>query len=267
MNSPVPLNSPHKGQWCGALMCFFYLRLNKQFSKQSLGWWFETPWWSLWPQCNEIIPSVTLKLLLLFANIPHSSDVIMSAITSQITGISIVYSTVCSGAGQRKHQSSVSLAFMRGIHRWPLNSLHKGPVTRKMFPFDDGIMNLNWVITAAVDALAPADTEETKQRYCVLSPVLRLSVILNNIKLLVQNVKFDHSEKQWFKIAGFNNFNQLIQYYMIALSTVLWPSNYFSLRFSNRCVPWCQVPANDKVNNPLGHCTLQSVSPVNIALT
>ena len=30
---------------------------------------------------------------------------------------------------------------MRGIHRWPVNSPHKGPVTRKMFPFDDVIMN------------------------------------------------------------------------------------------------------------------------------
>ena len=45
-----------------------------------------------------------------------------------------------SGADQRKHQSSASLAFVRGIHRWPVNSPHKGPVTRKMFPFDDIIM-------------------------------------------------------------------------------------------------------------------------------
>ena len=47
-----------------------------------------------------------------------------------------------SGADQRKHQSSASLAFVRGIHRWPVNSPHKGPVTRKMFPFDDVIMVL-----------------------------------------------------------------------------------------------------------------------------
>ena len=40
----------------------------------------------------------------------------------------------------RKHQSSASLAFVRGIHRRPVNSPHKGPVTRKMFPFDDVIM-------------------------------------------------------------------------------------------------------------------------------
>ena len=51
-----------------------------------------------------------------------------------------VYSTVYSGADQRKHQSSASLAIVRGIHRWPVNSLHKGPGTRKMFTFDDVIM-------------------------------------------------------------------------------------------------------------------------------
>ena len=50
------------------------------------------------------------------------------------------YSTVYSGADQRKHQSSVSLAFVRGIHLWPVNSPHKWPVTREMFPFDDVIM-------------------------------------------------------------------------------------------------------------------------------
>ena len=70
----------------------------------------------------------------------HYSDVIMSAMASQTTGVSILYTTVCSGVDQRKHQSSVSLAFVMGIHRSPANSPHKGPVTRKMLPFDDVIM-------------------------------------------------------------------------------------------------------------------------------
>ena len=64
----------------------------------------------------------------------------MGAITSQITSLTIVYSTVYSDADQRKHQSSASLAFVGGIHRGPVNSPHKWPVTRKMFPFDDVIM-------------------------------------------------------------------------------------------------------------------------------
>ena len=59
---------------------------------------------------------------------------------SQITSLTIIYSTSYSGVDQRKHQSSASLAFVRGIHRGPVNSPHKRPVTRKMFPFCDVIM-------------------------------------------------------------------------------------------------------------------------------
>ena len=64
----------------------------------------------------------------------------MGAMVSQITSLTIIYTTVYSGADQRKHQSSTSLAFVRGIHRWPVNSPHKWPVARKMFSFDDVIM-------------------------------------------------------------------------------------------------------------------------------
>ena len=64
----------------------------------------------------------------------------MGVIVSQITSLTIVYSTVYSDADQRKHQSSESLAFVGGIHRGPVNSPHKWPVTRKMFPFHDVIM-------------------------------------------------------------------------------------------------------------------------------
>ena len=52
---------------------------------------------------------------------------------SQITSLTIVYSTVHSGADQRKHQSSASLAFARGIHRWPVNSRTKGQWRGKCF--------------------------------------------------------------------------------------------------------------------------------------
>ena len=78
--------------------------------------------------------------ILLYRVTLHYNDVIMSAMASQTTSLTIVYSTVYSGVDQRKHQSSASLAFVRGIHRWPVNSPHKGPVSRKMFPFDDVIM-------------------------------------------------------------------------------------------------------------------------------
>ena len=72
--------------------------------------------------------------------ISHYNDVIMGTIASQITSRTNVYSTVYSDADQRKHQGSASLAFVRGIHRGSVNSPHKWPLTRKMFPFDDIIM-------------------------------------------------------------------------------------------------------------------------------
>ena len=84
---------------------------------------------SCWPRNNAI-----------FRALSHYDDVTMSLMVSQITSLTIVCSTVNSAADQRKHQSSASLAFVRGIHRGPANSPHKWPVTRKMFPFDDVIM-------------------------------------------------------------------------------------------------------------------------------
>ena len=70
----------------------------------------------------------------------HYDDVIMTMLASQITSLTVVYSIVYSSVNQRKHQSSASLAFVREIHRGPVNFPHKWPVTRKMFPFDDVIM-------------------------------------------------------------------------------------------------------------------------------
>ena len=67
-------------------------------------------------------------------NCQHYTDVIMGAMVSQITSLTIVYSTVYSGADQRKHQSPASLAFVQGINREPVNSPHKWPVTRKNLP-------------------------------------------------------------------------------------------------------------------------------------
>ena len=81
----------------------------------------------------------------------HYCDVIMGAMGSQITSLTIVYSTVHSGADQGKHESSASLAFKRGLHRWQMNSPRKWPVTRKMFPFNDVIMALPSVLHYCVE--------------------------------------------------------------------------------------------------------------------
>ena len=78
----------------------------------------------------------------------HYFDVIMGTMASLITSLMGVYSTVHSGAGRRKHQSSASLAFVRRIHQRPVNSPHKWSVAGKMFPFDDVIMQsacLSWL--------------------------------------------------------------------------------------------------------------------------
>ena len=86
------------------------------------------------------LSSLFLSLSLSYKIVTHYCDVIMGSVPSQFTSLTIVYSTVYSDADQRKHQSSASLAFVLRIHRGPVNSPHKWPVTRKMFPFDDVIM-------------------------------------------------------------------------------------------------------------------------------
>ena len=94
-------------------------------------------WWHRWA-CGIIV--FWIRVSLTPFTFSHYDDVIMSEIASQITSLTIVYSTVHSGADQSKHQSSASLAFVWEIHRWPVNFPHKWPVTRKIFPFDDVIM-------------------------------------------------------------------------------------------------------------------------------
>ena len=83
----------------------------------------------------------SMKNCIIKRQVKQYNDVIMDSMTSQITSLTIVYSAVYSGADQRKHQSSASLAFVRWIHRGLVNSPHKWQVTRKMFPFDEDIMS------------------------------------------------------------------------------------------------------------------------------
>ena len=90
------------------------------------------------PQASLVSPKIHVKPL----QWRHDG-----AMASQITSLTIVYSTVYSVADQRKHHSSASLAFVREIHQWPLNFPHRWPVTQKMFPFDDVIMYRDEYIT------------------------------------------------------------------------------------------------------------------------
>ena len=86
---------------------------------------------------NLLLPELDYATLY---SLYHYDDVIMDTIASQITSLTIVYSALYLGADQSKHQSSASLAFVWRIHRGPVNSPHKWPVTRKMSSFDDVIM-------------------------------------------------------------------------------------------------------------------------------
>ena len=112
----------------------------------------------------------------------HYSDVIMGVMASQITSLTIVYSTVYSDAGQRKHQSSASLAFVWGIRRGPVNSPHKGPVTRKMFPFDDVIM------FSVCCCLLHAMSRHTRSCYHEISRALNRLTTLHISPWLASNV-------------------------------------------------------------------------------
>ena len=93
-------------------------------------------------QCQWCNPEVQRYIIYMPPKTLHYTDVIISTTVSQITGVSIVCSAVCSCGDQRKHEISATLVFVKGIHRWPVDSPRKGPVTRKMFLSDDVILNI-----------------------------------------------------------------------------------------------------------------------------
>ena len=92
-----------------------------QLEAGGIDWWSGPPW-LLGPNSSQFLQWYSLTHMWDIFLGTHYNDVIMSARVSQITSFTIVFSTVYSGADQRKHQSSASLAFTRGIHRWPVYS-------------------------------------------------------------------------------------------------------------------------------------------------
>ena len=146
------------------------------------------------PGASEVILNNMCELyitsLLAFAS-NHSNDVIMGAITSQITSLTIVYSTVYSGTYQRKYKSCASLAFVRGIHRGPVNSPHKWLVTREMFPFDDVIIMISYY------ASSNRFTVSNHWRPCLIKSVMRIRIF--DIKMPISAVRdFFHPAYTWF---------------------------------------------------------------------
>ena len=140
----------------------------------------------------------------------HYDDVIMGTIASQITSLTSVYSTVYSGADQSKHQSSTSLAFVWGIHRGPVNSPHKWPVTRKMFPFDD-------VIMVCIHPSTQLDLHRLSTIVSSLSLSLSLSLTLSllSLSLYLSTMNYLHSK----------NIAKVIIYLSIYLTHLILPIN------------------------------------------
>ena len=83
------------------------------------------------------------NLMLIYIHLPiHDNDVIMSTMASQINSLAIVYSAVYSRRRSKKTSKLRVTRLRVGNLPWPVNSPHKGPVKRKMFPFDDVIMTV-----------------------------------------------------------------------------------------------------------------------------
>ena len=104
-----------------------------------------------------------------------NSDVIMSTMASRITSISIVYSTICSGTDQRKHQCSASLTFVRGIHWWLVNSPHKGPVTGKCFHLMMSPWSICWWFKT------PSNSHDVTVKQCYVNSHLLNTVTFEHI--------------------------------------------------------------------------------------
>ena len=122
-----------------AVNCNLDGKHNPVYSVQSLAWLPKArPWMGPGHQysllhCVETVCSENDFL--------YYSDVMMSMMAFQITSLTIIYSIVDSYADQRKTSKLRVTGFVRGIHRWPVNSPHKWPVTRKIFAFDAVIMS------------------------------------------------------------------------------------------------------------------------------
>ena len=144
----------------------------------------------------------------------YKTKICLHFLITMITSISIVCSTVCSGTDERKHQSSASLCFVKGIHQWPMDSPHKGPVMWKMFPFDDVIMcnfpdaeNLN------------SNSEGSWNQNPVWSKARRTclaNIVLSRLLAIWQSK--GPGQKQWYWHSSLGIFWALIQYKEYILS-------------------------------------------------
>ena len=157
--------------------------------------------------------------------------------TSQITSLTIVYSTVYSGADQRKHQRSTSLAFVRWMHRWPVNSLHKGLIKRKMFPFDDVIMIQRFLEDRHLTVLMPKSSVDIFNGFAFVPKFIWVFTLVSkgphyhNI-YWVNTMQVNQIIVPWEMWLWFPNFQHNFEIYILIIQsniTQLWiPDNLFN---------------------------------------
>ena len=164
----------------------------------------------------------------------HHSAVIIGAMASLITNLTRVYSTVELCADQRKHQSSASLAFVRGFQRRPVNSPHKWPVTRKMFPFDDVIILEVWFTWLSMNNHAeriPIIIATLPTMHCALRRVGSGSQMCN-IWLWSENIKLQNMAR--LKLIQ-NKTITIILLLIYIRQNITRLLNNGTHRFSNKC--------------------------------
>ena len=182
------------------------------------------------------------KLVRYFRRRDHDDDVIMGAIASLITSFKIVYSTVYSDADQRKHQSSASLAFVRGIHRGQVNSRYKWPVTRKIFPFDD-VITLSCKVTVMVTmwafaALLLVALASPLRKICTT----RFRKALNSMSPEIILLCWYSLPKYCFLIVDIWVSINMYWLMNLELISIPWDSITFTNHFKSR---WDQLPSNE----------------------
>ena len=151
----------------------FYLCPNKRSSKQPRSRWFETPWHLLCRHCNyglqtrQILWMYPIKPMPLqvgaLASKPNLFNAYHIHVTSRFANtLHWRHNDHDSVSNHQPHGCLFNRLFRRrskktskprvaglcaGNSPWPVNSPHKGPVTRKMFPFDDVItIDVDWTV-------------------------------------------------------------------------------------------------------------------------
>ena len=130
----------------------------------------------------------------------YYSYVTMGVMASQITSLTIVYSTVYSGADKKSKLRVTGLC--GGIHRWPVNSPRKGPVTLKMFPFDDAIMVNRKIVIIPMKYICWVHRSHGSTKSYVIAKIKKHNVTVSQVHP-VPGLLFRYAFLFWRKLTAF----------------------------------------------------------------